>query len=305
MSQQSTGAAVVLPVPGNPHSPGTPGATQGIVLALLAALLWSSSGLFVKILPLEPVPLACIRALIAGTALLPFAGLGAFRLAGVPLGSLLILFGGYTASHLCYVSAVRLTTAANAIALASTAPAWVVAFTWITERRIRWNLAPPVALVLVGVAIILAEPSQGRSLEGNLLGLGCGLAFGLFMFFLPRVPLPVVGRVALCNLVAAAVLFAASPSAVLAVRPEPVTWAALAFLGAIQIGLATVCFAAALTRISPAQGSVLALLEPLLSPVWVFLVVGETPSAFGLVGGVFILGGIVVDLLVRRLRGVD
>jgi drug/metabolite transporter (DMT)-like permease len=281
------------------------GATGGIVLALLAPLLWSSSGLFVKILPIAPIPLACVRALIAGLALAPFVRLGAMRdgwrvSAGWPL---LVLLVSYTLSHLSYVSAVRLTTAANAIALASTAPAWVVALTWWSERRVRWNLAWPVGLVLAGVAVVLAEPASGRSFEGNLLGLGCGLSFGLFMFFLGRVRLPVIGRVALCNLVAGAALFLASPADVLGLRVELVTWLALLYLGAIQIGLATACFALALTRISAAQASVLALLEPLLSPVWVYLAIGERPSAYGYAGGAFILGGIVVDLAVRRIRG--
>lgn len=275
------------------------GDAWSIALALLAPLLWSSSGLFVKILPIAPVPLAALRALIAGVTLAPF-----WRPRGLtPSWPLAVLLVSYTLSVLCYVSAVRLTTAANAIALVSTAPAWVAALTWIEGRRVRWMLAPPVALALAGVAVMLAEPAVGRSLEGNLLGLAGGLAFGLFTFFLPRVRQPIVSRVALCNWVAAAALFLANPGAVLAVRLGPLDWLALAYLGAIQIGLATVCFAAALARISAAQASVLALLEPLLSPLWVYLAIGEKPSAYGFAGGGFILGGIAVDLLLRRLRG--
>jgi drug/metabolite transporter (DMT)-like permease len=278
------------------------GAGLGIALGLLAPVLWSSSGLFVKILPLAPVPLAALRALLAGAALAPFVRPRALRLAELWTVAGAGMLVSYTLSVLCYISAVRLTTAANAIALVSTAPAWVVALTWLAERRVRWVLAWPVGLVLAGVAVMLAEPAVGRSLEGNLLGLAGGLAFGLFTFTLPRVRMPVVGRVAACNLIAGAALFLASPAQILAVRLAPLDWLALAYLGAIQIGLATVCFAFALTRISAAEASVLALLEPLLAPLWVYLAIGEAPSAFGAAGGVFILGGIGVDLFVRRLR---
>jgi len=274
----------------------------GIALGLLTPLLWSSSGLFVKILPIAPVPLAGLRALIAGVTLAPFSRPRGIKPAALLTPALAVLLVAYTLSVLCYVSSVRLTTAANAIALVSTAPAWVVALTWLAERRVRWELAWPVALVLIGVAAILSEPAAGRSLEGNLLGLGGGLAFGLFTFFLPRVRLPAVERVALCNLVAAAVLFAAAPESFLAVRLSALNWLAMAYLGAIQIGLATVCFAAALARISAARASVLVLLEPLLSPLWVYLAIGEAPSRYGLVGGMFILGGIAVNLFARRPR---
>jgi drug/metabolite transporter (DMT)-like permease len=276
--------------------------TLGVALAVLASVLWSSSGLLVKILPVAPVPLAGLRALLACLALAPFWRPHGLKLAGLLTPSLAVLLTGYMFSVLCYVSAVRLTTASNAIALVATAPAWVVALTWLAERRMRWELAWPVGLVLIGVAVILAEPAVGTSLEGNLLGLGGGLAFGLFTFFLPRVRLPAVGRVVLCNLVAAVVLFLAMPQAFFAVRLDAWGWLALAYLGAIQIGLATVCFAAALARIGPARASVLGLVEPLLAPVWVFLAIGEMPSPYGLAGGVFILGGIAVNLFARPRR---
>ena len=45
--------------------------------------------------------------------------------------------------------------------------------------------------------------------------------------------------------------------------------------------------------ISPQEGGMIMLLEPLLNPVWVYLAVGETPSVPTVVGGVFILGALV------------
>ena len=279
----------------------------GLLLGLAAPVLWSTSALFVKILPFAPVPLAGLRALIAGLALLPF-----WRPRGLRLTpALAALVASYTVAVGCYVSAVKLTTAANAIALQATAPAWVLGLSWLAQRRVRPILAPPVVLVLLGVAAMLAEPAAGmagpRGQEGNGLALVAGAAFGIFSFLLPRVPLPAAGRVALCNLGAAVALFLVSPGAFLELRPAPLEWLALAYLGAIQIGLATLCFAAAMARLSVMQASVLALLEPLLSPLWVYLAIGERPSAYGLAGGACIFAGIVADLAIRlrwpRLTG--
>jgi drug/metabolite transporter (DMT)-like permease len=271
-------------------------ATYGIVLGLLAPVLWSSSGMFVKILTLDPLPITALRALIAGVALAPFLRLGGLRINM----ALILLLVGYTVSIVAYVTAVRLTTAANAIALVSTAPAWVLAFCWVAARRVVWNMAWPVLVILVGVAFLLAEPRVGRSLEGNLIALCGGAGFALFTFFLPRVNLHGPGLVSLCNLFAAALLFA---TGTVTIDPRQVAaweWAVLVYLGVVQIGLATLCFAAALRRIPTMQGSILAMLEPILAPIWVYLAIGETPSIYGAVGFMFILAGIVIDFLIRR-----
>jgi drug/metabolite transporter (DMT)-like permease len=274
-------------------SPGT----EGVVLALLAPVLWSTSGLFVKVLPLEALTLAGLRALIAGLVLAPF-----IRPRQIPWsGRLLAVVLAYTVSVTAFVAAVKLTTAANAIALVSTAPGWVLLLTWLASRRVIWLQAAPVALILAGVAIMLSEPDTGWSFRGNLYALAAGLGFGVFTFFLTRVAMPSPALIGLSNLVAAALVFAAAPSAWALAEIAWTSWLALAFLGSVQIALATVCFGAALRRISALRASVLALLEPLLSPLWVFLAIGEAPSVYGLAGGACILGGIAADFWTRRV----
>ncbi|HEX7927255.1 MAG TPA: DMT family transporter [bacterium] len=275
---------------------GMPPATAGIALGLLAPLLWSSSGMFVKILTLEPLAITAVRALIAGVVLAPWLRLRGLRVNG----ALILLLIGYTASICCYVVAVKLTTAANAIALISTAPAWVLVFSWVAARRILWGMAWPVLLILAGVAAMLAEPHVGRSLEGNLIALGGGLGFGLFTFFLPRVNIRGPGMVSLTNLVAGVAVLATGLVALDPAKVATWEWAALLYLGLVQIGLATLCFAAAMQRIPAMQASILALLEPLLAPIWVYLAIGESPSAYGAVGFACILTGIVADFLIRR-----
>jgi drug/metabolite transporter (DMT)-like permease len=278
---------------------GASAMTAGLAFGLLAPLLWSSSALFVKILPFAPIPLAAARSLIAGLALAPFWRFRNFRF--TPELAVLVL--SYTVTVGCYITALRLTTAANAIALQSTAPIWVLGLTWMAERRVRWLLAPPVGLVLVGVVVMLAEPAKAmanpRGVEGNAIALVAGAAFGLFSFYLPRVNLPAAGRIGLSNLGAGIVLFLASPQAFLAMHPTSLEWVGLLYLGAIQIAMATMFFAAAMVRLSVMQVSVLSLLEPILSPVWVYVAIGERPSTYGLAGGLCILAGIAADFAIR------
>jgi drug/metabolite transporter (DMT)-like permease len=252
--------------------------------------------MFVKILTLDPLPIAGLRALIAGVALAPFLRLKGLRING----ALIVMLAAYTVSVVAYVTSVKLTTAANAIALISTAPGWVLLMSWVVAGKVIWRLAWPVLVILLGVAVLLAEPQIGRSLDGNLIALCGGLGFGMFTFFLPRVNLNGPGLVSLCNLVAAAVIVATGTVFVDLGSVAVWEWSALLYLGVVQIGLATLCFAGALRRIPAMQASILALLEPLLAPIWVYLAIGEAPSLYGAVGFAFILAGIVIDFLIRR-----
>ncbi len=280
-------------------------------MVLAGAFFWSTSGVFLKQMTLPSVMIAGIRALIAGLVLSPFLLRLRLPRQQVPAGRrlwdprgwdwrLLPLLGGYTATVLCFTSAIRLTTAANAIALTYTAPAWVFWLTCAAERRVPWRLFLPVALILTGLGIILSEPSHGTSLIGNLLGLAAGLGFGLFAFFVARMNQPPIGLVSLTNLFAGTALFLIFPGAFTFSAAAWSDWAVLAYLGAFQIALGHVFFTAALKRIPATQASVLALAEPMLNPLWVFLFLGEAPSPYGLAGMAVILGGVCADLWLRR-----
>jgi drug/metabolite transporter (DMT)-like permease len=269
----------------------------GILLALLAPALWSTSGVFVKLMTVEALPLAGLRALIAGLVLAPFIRPRRIRWNW----ALLVVCSAYTLPVFCFILAAKLTTIVNAIALICTAPAWVMLMTWAAARRVIWFQAGPVAAILIGVTILLMEPGVEGSARGNWIALAGGIGFGVFTFFLPRVDGASPGLIGVANLFAGVVLLTASPSGYDWGAIPVGEWLALLYLGAIQIALATVCFGAALRRIPAVQASVLSLLEPLLSPIWTFLAVGEVPSRYGVGGGLCILGGILVDFWMRRL----
>jgi drug/metabolite transporter (DMT)-like permease len=273
----------------------------GIALVLLAALLWSTSGVLIKSLRLESAAIAGVRAAIAGLTLAPF--LRYLRPKALERGNalrLLVLLCAYTGTVLCFNFAIKWTTAANAIALVYTSPAWVFALTCLAERRMPGRLAIPIALVLAGVAVLLAEPVQGTSLRGNVLGLLAGACFGTFTFLITRLRQPAIALVSLCNLFAGTSLFLLFPAAFRWGEFSGSDWLVLGFLGVFQIAAGHVCFTAALQRIPATQASMLALGEPLLNPLWVFLFLGEVPSAHGFAGLAVILSGVFTDFWVRR-----
>ena len=276
------------------------GAAGGIALVLTAAVLWSSSGLFIKLLTLDGFALTGLRSGIAVLVLLPFVRLRALRVDGIAL----LLMVAFAATQLCFVFSTRWTTAANAIALQSTAPAWVYLLGCLTTRRVDVPLLGPLVLIGAGIAAMLAEPAQGTSQQGNLLALGGGFAFAVSLICLRRVNQPAVGAVMVAHVGSLLTALVLAPGAFHPGAVPGWEWAVLVYLGAIQIGLSMILFTAGARRITVHQASVLTLLEPLLNPVWVYLVLGEAPSGYGFVGYGLILAGIVADFWVRLGRPV-
>ena len=76
-------------------------------------------------------------------------------------------------------------------------------------------------------------------------------------------------------------------------QPTWAQFAVLAVFGSVQMGLAYWLVARGLQIVSPYEAATITLLEPLLNPVWAYLVAGEMPSPFTIIGGAFILGALV------------
>jgi drug/metabolite transporter (DMT)-like permease len=74
-------------------------------------------------------------------------------------------------------------------------------------------------------------------------------------------------------------------------------WATLLYLGVFQIGLAYVFLTRAMPHLPALEVSLLLLLEPVLNPVWTWLLRGEDPGAWTIAGG----GLIVIATAVKTL----
>jgi len=70
--------------------------------------------------------------------------------------------------------------------------------------------------------------------------------------------------------------------------------ALLALFGIGQLGAGLLLFTAGARLIPVAEASLIAVLECVLGPLWVWLAVGERPGAFSLVGGAVILSALIV-----------
>jgi len=274
--------------------------TRGRVLVLGAALLWSLAGVFIKFLDLPPLTIVFYRSLFAALIFTPFLRRSDWRLSAPITVSAMT----YTAAISAFVSANKLTTAANAIVLQYTAPVFVFLFSRLVlgEKISRLN-GLALALSMVGVAMISLDSAGEPEMAGVLLAILSGVLFAAYMINLQRTQSLSSTYLTWINNVACALLLLWLVQAQLALSLNEIL--ILAVMGAVQLGLPYFLFSNGLQTISLQEASLIALIEPVLNPLWVALVVGEIPSSATIAGGAMILVGLGVRYVWPLLRKAD
>lgn len=276
-------------------------AGRGRWFVLAAAVLWSVSGAITKSIDLDGQTIAFYRGLFAGLVLVPFVPRGkrVFRPAMIPLG---LVFGAMTGF---YLASMKATTAANAICLQYTATFWVVplAYLFLGERPDRRSAAG-IAFALVGIAVIVRYGHSGRDDEwkGILLGLASGVAYaGVAIGMRGLRELNPIWLSAVNNLSGSLALLAwMTVTHGLPVVPTAPQALALVAFGTVQMAIPYALFARGLREVNAAEAGLISLAEPILNPLWVFLVAHERPSPPTLLGGAFLLAGIALRYLPSR-----
>jgi drug/metabolite transporter, DME family len=270
---------------------------------LAAALLWSTGGLFIKWTKLSGLELSFYRSLFAVITVAVFTrkeGFGLNLLTSI--ASLL-----YAILLVLFVLATKQTTAANAIFLQYTAPVYLLILEpLIYKERFRFRDLITVVVCLGGMTLFFVGQLRPQDVSGNLLALTSGLCFALYFLLLRHPKARDVNRassVIYGNLLAVVVL---APIG-LAALPKIDMRDALCviYLGVVQLGLAYTLFTTAMARgVRSLEAGIIAYIEPVLNPVWVFLVLGERPSSWALVGGAIIIAAVfchtVIDAKERR-----
>lgn len=259
------------------------------LLVLAAAALWSTSGFFVKspyFVGWSGPTLAFWRAIFACGA--PWL-LVRERRYSWKLAPMTLLFAGM---NFTYLTAMAKGSAANAIWLQCTAPVWVflVGVLLLGERAVRrdWIM---VGCAAAGVGVILFFESRGANPEAVAWGLASSLFYAGVVLMLRWLRDYDSAWLAALNLLVTAIVMA--PFAVAESRwPSGIQWIMLIAFGALQMGLPYIFFARGLKEIPGHEAAGIALLEPLLVPVWVYLAWGDRPAWWTLAGGGLILVGL-------------
>lgn len=265
---------------------------QGRWLILSAAFLWSLAGVFIKFLDVPPLTIVFYRSLFAGLVFTPFLRRGGRRFSAPILVSALT----YTAAISAFVAANKLTTAANAIVLQYTAPIFVFLFSRLIlrEKIARLN-GLALAVSMVGVTIIALDSAGRPEMAGVLLALLSGLLFAAYMINLRRTADIDPVYLTWINNISCALLLLPVVSSGLGLRSTEL--GILIVMGSVQLGMPYFLFSKGLRAVPLQEASLIALIEPVLNPLWVAFVVGEVPSSATITGGGLILLGLGVRYL--------
>lgn len=280
---------------------------------LIAAALFSTGGAAVKAASLSGWQAACFRSAVACLVIWAVARGRRLELPRLGLRPAAVALA-YALTMILFVNANKLTTAANAIFLQSTAPLYLLLLgPWLLSERIGRRdvgfmlvLAAGLALFFVGV-----EPTTSTAtnpLLGNALGAVAGVCWAFTVVglrWLGRAG--TVGEAATFSAVLYGNLFAfamALPFAFPVADWNPRDALVIAYLGIFQIAIAYLFLMAGLRRVPALEASLLLLLEPVLSAVWAWLVHDEVPSTWARAGGaVILLATAAKTLLDSRGRG--
>lgn len=264
------------------------------VFVLIAAVLWSTSGFFVKSPYLAGwggSQVAFWRALFACVALWPMVRRPKWSWQLLPMT---LLFAGM---NYTYLTAMVKGSAANAIWLQCTAPVWVLLVgVFVFGERAVWRDWFMVGCAMLGISVIIWFESRGVALDAVVWAVASSFFYAGVVLALRQLRgQDAVWLAALNHLVTAVVV---APFALKTGEfPSGMQWAFLAALGFFQMALPYVLFAISLKKIPGHEATAIGLIEPILNPVWVVLAWGNAPAWWTLLGGGFILVGLATRYL--------
>ena len=273
------------------------------LLLLAAAALWSTAGAAIKLCGLSGWQIAGGRSLVAAAFL--FVAVPSARVR--PTLRTFAVALAYAGTVIQFVLATKLTTAANAIFIQDSAPLWVLLLSpWLLrETPTRGELAA-IPVYAVGLGLFFLDDLSAGQVAGNFIALSSGVAFALSILGLRLLRGQGPAALVWGNVLAAVIalpLWSTGPAA------RPLDLALLAYLGVFQLGLSYLLFARGLERTPAVEASLLVLLEPVLNPIWTFLLAGERPGPWAIAGGAIVLAAtawrtVAPALLASRERAV-
>ena len=257
---------------------------RGALYIVLAAVVWSTQGWLIKAVPWSPISLLGLRALCVSMMT------GAFRRSFALVNDRRTWLAGLSvsATSLLYVAANKLTTAANAVALQYAMPLFVIAVDWIKDgRKPGARSAAAVLVIAVGVALCFANDLGGGRMIGNVLAL---LSAGTYsvMFYLSQSP----GVDSLQFIFQGLLISSMGIFYIPFDSNFIITWPVMGHfaIAAAVLFSGYVFFSSGMRLgVSAIHAASLANVEPVLSPVFTLVILGEQPGALTLAGMAIVL----------------
>lgn len=272
---------------------------KAIILLCITAVLWSTSGYLLILVDWNPIATTGARSAIALIPLLIMFGRPR------PINGVAPIMAAvcYAAMLFTFVTANRLTTAANVILLQYTAPVYVVFLSaWLLKEKI-WKIdIITVVLMMAGMVLFFIGDVDTQGLRGNLLALLSGVAFATMAVCLRKMeggPYRGADAIMWGNIICAVV---GLPFIAVVGLPSPISWLGLALLGLFQLGLAYCLYVIAVKDVTALELALIPVIEPLLNPLLVAIFAFQLPGTFAIIGGVIVVSAVTWNLVYKHRK---
>lgn len=270
---------------------------KGLMLVLVAGILYSSAGLFARALHYDAWTILAWRAVYGAifTAIWMLVeersriarafAFSAWQWISIPLLAL---------GAVCYIFALKVTTVADVMVVYATMPfvASIVAWFWGRERPSARLLGAGL-IAMVGVGVMMAGSfGSGSRLFGIGLTMVMNFSFALMLVGARRVPGSNTGVYLAATVLDALIGFGLAP--VEDVTPHDM--AVLALFGFCTIGLAMALFMMGARLIPPAEVGLLGIVDVIIGPVLVWAVFAEAPGVPASIGAAIIIAALIWHL---------
>ena len=283
---------------------------KGSIAILIAALIWSTGGLFIKAVTLDTWGVSFWRSSFAAITIyviyrLQYKSMAPEEAQDRSWTSPFVLITAlcYAILLVLFVLATKLTTSANAIFLQYTAPIYVLFAEPILSRtRLKRSDLVTVLISTAAMALFFIGKFETRNAWGNIAAVASGVALAIYALMLKhqrttqanRWQFVIVGHVIIAVSMGIVALLGGT-----SLSPSSQDMIDLLYLGIIQIGIAYAFFTYGIAHIRAIDATLIMMIEPVLNPIWVFLGIGERPTNYAIVGGLIILA----ISIVRTVRG--
>jgi len=259
---------------------------RATVYLVISALLWSLGGVFIKLIDWNPIAIAGMRSAVSALFIWAFIKKPTFNWSKAQiLGAF-----SYATTVITFVVANKMTTGANAILLQYTAPIYVALFGmfFVKEKATKVDWLTMLA-VFIGMILFFIGDLDTRNMWGNFWAVVSGISFaGVALSLRMQKDASPLESVLLGNILTAII----GIPFMLQSKPTTLSWVGLVLMGTIQLGLPYIIYAKAIKTVSALEATLIPVIEPIVNPIWIFLIVGEVPGKWAFIGGAIVITAI-------------
>jgi drug/metabolite transporter (DMT)-like permease len=271
--------------------------STAIIFLLCTAILWSTGGFLIKFIEWHPIAIAGGRSIIAALIMWVYVKKPKFTWSNIQIMGAV----AYAFTVILFVIANKLTTAANTILLQYTGPIYVAMFSyWFLKEKITSIDWITILTVILGMTLFFIEKLSPDGILGNFIAILAGIAFAWLALCLRKQkdgsPLE---SLILGNILTAII---GLPFIIDTGIPSQQSMIALFVLGIFQLGIPYILYSKAVKYVSALDAVLIPILEPILNPLWVFLLLGESIGMWPMIGGAIIIVAITTRSILYKTK---